>query len=315
MARDNPTILKKVCAGLDSIPFLRKRFGQRGMKRVFLLLLVLAACVAPAPAPVPESSASEAVPAGIENEARQVVCWDNSTVSAQEDCPQKPAKVVMEEPENAVPVVQPGRKYLEEAKTKFKGYAYLLEDRMVITLQNRSRHYFFRTALLENRQPVTDIYFDLENQTAVAYCNLDRESKMVSGNFDFERSQCKDFIDKPIEVEFSKAYVKGPLDYLEQYADREPLLVEDNIQTISIGGNSKSVQPSLHYLDSGRRTILRLDKRYHVPLKIEREGDKSVDFRDTFADVMVLDGKQFKIDASWVTYQNVSAAWSKASTK
>ena len=258
-----------------------------------------------APAPVAEQNTTVAAPV-------LFTCWDNSTVSDEASCPVKQAKVVMEEP---VQDLQPGREFLNEARSKFKGHAYLLSDRMVIVYQNRSRHFFSEIELVNNRQPITDIFFDLENQTAVGYCNIDRESDMEDGDFEFERSECKGFIDVAVPLEYAKVQVKGPLDYLEQYADRMPTRVENNIQTISIGGNSKSIQPSLHYDDAGKTVILRLDKRYHIPLKIEFGDGSSVDFRETYVDVMVLDGKQEKITPAWVTYQNVSDFWKKEGSK
>ncbi len=288
------------------------------MKKVLFIVLVLSLLVSCLPALPPSEEAKTPVsqPVVVENTSVQqqvlFTCWDNSTASDEASCPAKQTNVVLEPP---VKDVQPGRQFLNDARSKFKGHAYLLSDRMVIVYQNKSRHYFSDIELVENRQPITDIYFDLENQTAVGYCSLDRESDMEDGDFEFERSECKSFIDVAVPLDFKKVQVKGPLDYLEQYADRLPTRVEDNIQTISIGGNSKSIQPSLHYDDAGKSVILRLDKRYHVPLKIEYGDGSSVDFRETYVDVMVLDGKQEKITAAWVTYQNVSDFWKKEGSK
>ncbi|MBI4146636.1 hypothetical protein HY489_04850 [Candidatus Woesearchaeota archaeon] len=281
------------------------------MKRV-LLLLLLVACL---PAPVQEQvsqpvlekvETAEKVETPVEN---TVQCWDNSTAVSADGCPVKPTKVVVEQPQ------QPGRKYLEQARSEFDSYAFLLDDRMVIGHKNKTRQYYFKMTFLENRTPVTDVYVDLKERAAFAVCNIDRESDISGEGFEFERSECKRFLNVQIPVPFDKWVVKGPLEWLEEFADREPVLVEDNIQTISIGGNSKSIQPSLHYFVNGKRVVLRLDKRYHIPVKIEREGDKSVDFRETYFDVMVLEQKQQKITADWVTPKPVSEFWLKEGSK
>jgi len=198
------------------------------------------------------------------------------------------------------------QKYLDEARTKFSGFAYRLDDRMVVVFDNKARHYFYNIKLTKDKTPLTDIYVDLAANKAVGYCNLEREGRMVD-SFEYDRSSCKDYIDKPIDVAVSEDLIpKGPLEYMESYVNLEPILVEDNLQTISIGGNSKSIQPSVHFIVDGKRHVLRLDRKYHVPLKIDREGQQSIDFRDVYFDTMVLEGKQQKIDKSWVNYQPVS---------
>ncbi len=282
-----------------------------------LLLLLLASCVAQ-PYVQPGMNKTEVV------EKVFVQCWDGSTAESVEKCPpqEKAAEPevvkpeVVSKPEVAEPAVPIGRKLLEEAKTKFKSYAYLLDDRMVIVYGNKIRHLFLKLSLTEDRTPITDVFVDLDKNEAVAYCHIEREGRDILGDsFDLERSQCKNYIDKPVSVKFEKWVPKGPLDYLEEFADLEPILVENNIQTISISGNSKTIQPSLHYMVNGKRVILRIDRRYQVPIKIEVEGQQAVDFRETYFDVMVLYEKQQKIDQSWVEYVPVSDYWKAAATK
>ncbi len=284
------------------------------MKRWVLVLLLLAACVS-----------QPYVQPGIENKTEivekvVVQCWDGSTAESADRCPPQPAAEPTKAPEVTVeqaPATVPiARKLLAEAQSKFTGHAYLLADRMVIVYGNKIRHLFLRLSDLDHRTPITDVYVDLDKRTAVAYCSVEREGKDMSGDsFDWQRSQCKDFVDKEIPVPFDKWVPKGPLEYLKDFADLEPILVENNIQTISIGGNSKTIQPSLHYMIDGKRVILRIDRRYQVPLKIEFEGQQPIDFRDAFFDVMVIEGKQLKIDKSWVEYQPVSEYWTKAPSK
>jgi len=280
------------------------------MKRWVLLLLLLASCVAQ-PYVQPTSQPEEKIV-----EKVLVQCWDGSTAESVDKCPAKveekepealpPTKVIVEEPPAAVPIA---KKLLADAQTKFKGYAYVLEDQMVIVYGNKLRHLFLEVSQLDDRTPITDVFVDLEKREAIAYCNIEREGKILDDAFDYERSRCKDYVDKPISVPFDKWVPKGPFEYLEEFADVEPVLVENNLQTISIGGNSKSIQPSLHYMVDGKRVILRIDRRYQVPIKVEIEGQQSVDFRDTYFDVMVLYGGQQKIDQTWVEYAPVSEYW------
>jgi len=278
------------------------------MRKWVLILLLLASCVA-----------QPYVQPGIPNKTEEKIvekvliqCWDGSTVEFVEQCPPKveekaPAEVVVESAPETIPIA---KKMLAEAKSKFTSFAYLLDDRMIIVYDNKIRHLFLKMSQLEDRTPITDIFMDLSTREAVAYCNVEREGKdILQDSFDWERSRCKDYIDKPISVPFDKWLPKGPLEYLEDFSALEPILVENNVQTISIGGNQKTIQPSLHYMINGRRVVLRIDRRYQVPLKIEREGDTSIDFRDAYFDVMVLSGKQQKIDQSWVEYQSVSEYW------
>jgi len=295
--------------------FICGLFSSSVMKRVtLLLLLLLASCVA-----------QPYVQPGVENKteviATVVQCWDNSTAVSVEQCPIKeekkiegkiPAKIIVEQPPETVTIA---KKLLADAKGKFTTYAYLLEDRMVIVAGNKMRHYFFRLSE-DNGTMITDVFVDLDKKEAVAYCNVERESRDIAGDsFDWERSKCRDFIDKPIPVSFDKWKTKGPLDYLEDFAAIEPVLVENNIQTISIGGSDKTIQPSIHYDVNGQKTILRIDKRYQVPIKIEHEGERSIDFRETFFDVMVIGGKQFKITPDWLEYKPVAEYWKKAPSK
>ncbi len=288
------------------------------MKKWVLLLVLLVSCVSQ---PYVQPTANATVEKVVEKV--MVQCWDNSTADSVDKCPPKVeetpvaakpvTKVIVEEPPAQMQV---GRKLLEEAKTRFKVYAYVLSDRMVIVYENKLRHLFFRPYDLDLHTPITDVFVDLDKKEAVAYCNVEREGRDMSGDtFDWDRSKCRLYVDKEIPVPFEKWVTKGPIDYLTEFADIVPILVEDNVQTVSIGGNQKTIQPSLHYRVDGKRVVLRIDKRYKVPIKIEREGEQSIDFRDTFFDVMVLNEQQFKITPEWVTYQPVSEYWKKEPSK
>lgn len=284
---------------------------------MFLLLVACLPQQAPPAQPVQEKIVEKVV----------VQCWDGSTADSLDKCPPKQeeknleaTKEVIITSETPVPTVVSGeiaQKLLDNIKSKFTGMAYLLADRIVIKYKNKVRHYFLRMSETENGTPLTDVYLDLDKKTAVGYCNVEREGRDMAGDsFDWGRSKCKDYIDKPIPLDFNKwQSQKGPIEWLEDFAPLKPALVENNLQTISIGGNSKSIQPSLHYMIDGKRVILRIDKRYGVPIKIEFEGDRSVDFRDTYFDTMIIGGKQFRIDESWVEYKPVSEYWLKAPSK
>ncbi|HLF54439.1 MAG TPA: hypothetical protein VI612_01840 [Candidatus Nanoarchaeia archaeon] len=280
------------------------------MKQLFLLLLLLIACV-PA-VPVQENvTVEQPKPQIVKEVVEKVVvqCWDGSTAESLEQCPPEKKEVVVA-PETG----EIGQQLLTEARKKFTGLAYLLDDRVVIIYGNKVRHYFLKLYELDGN-PITDVFVDLDKKEAVAYCNIEREGRLLEKSFDYERSRCKDYIDKPISTSFEKWTHKGPIEWLEEFADQKPILVEDNIQTISIGGNSKTIQPSLHYMVDGKRVILRIDRRYGVPVKIEIEGEHSIDFRETYFDVMVLNAKQEKIDQSWIEYQPVSEYWLQGVSK
>lgn len=270
------------------------------------MLIVLAACAAPEVSVEPEVEEEPKVPEKIIEERVVVQCWDDSTAESLEDCPPKPEETPKQE--ESIP---PAKKLLAEARTLFESHAYLTDDKIVIIHDGKVRHYFLKMWQLGNRTPITDVYVDLDKNEAYAYCNIEREADLMDNAFDYERSRCKGYINSAFEVNAEEWRPNGPIQYLERFANNEPILVEDNVQTINIGGNSKTIQPSLHYMEDGKRVILRIDKRYKVPLKVEREGEKSIDFRDAFFDKLVINGKQFTIDESWVTYEPVSEYWLK----
>lgn len=285
------------------------------MKKVLLLLLplLLVACAQTPPETTSVSNVSNVSESSnaIQNEtvpAPLVQCPDGVFVSSVADC--EDHKVVEPVQDNKTIA----RTLLEEARGKFSSYAYVIDDAIIIQYGNKSRYYYLELATIDT-VPVTDIYVDKEAKTAVAYCNIDRESRLSDASFDYERSKCKDYLDAPINLSFEQWNPKGPIDFLEQFENDTPVLMEDNLLTMSIGGNSKTIQPSLHYEKDGKDVILRIDKRYRVPAKVEIEGEKPIDFRDAYFDLMVIEGKQERITADWVSYQNVSAYWLKGNSK
>lgn len=271
-----------------------------------LLLLLLVACAAPVvetqPKPIETPIVNETPVDEAAASCAAILCPTNTYCENAKCIPIEAPAI-----DTSAPIA---KQFLDEARSKFSGFAYVSEDRMVITYLNKSRHYFFKVAEIE-KTPLTDIYVDLLTKTAVGYCSVEREARMMD-SFELERSKCKDYIDKPISLTFSEQLIPaGPLEYLERFADKTPSRIEDNVQTISIGGNSKTIQPTLHYVVDGKNVVMNIDRRYKVPLKVRIDGEQSVDFRDVYFDVMILEEKQQKIDTSWVTYQNVSDYWLK----
>ncbi len=287
------------------------------MKKVIfalLVLLLLASCF-PNPSVTGnvvvdvENSVSNSNSSNISAKAEPVLiqCFDGSFVDDVSACPKSEIRK-----ETAGRTI--AQDLLEQANEKFSSYAFVVKDAVVINHGNKSRYMFDKLSKIDE-VPVTDVFVDKEKKTAVAYCNIDREARLSQTSFDYERSKCRHYLDVPINVSFEKWVPAGPLEFLERFENETPVLFENSTLTMSIGGNSKTIQPSLHYVVNGARVILRIDKRYLVPARIEFENASPVDFRDTDFDLMVVDGKQQRITKEWVVYQNVSEYWLKGNTK
>lgn len=279
-------------------------------KAGFLVLLLLASCF---PNPSITGDVVVDIPSNVTNLTNLtnktetlIQCADGSFVDFISKC-EKIVKTEIKE----IPVA---RSLLEQSREKFSSYAYLIGDALVINHGNKTRYMFNRLSKA-GETPITDVFVSKDNKTAVAFCNIDREAKFSEGSFDYERSKCRHYLDVPIEVSFEEWAPRGPLEFLEKFENETPFLYENSTLTMSIGGNSKTIQPSLHYDVAGARVILRVDKRYLVPARIEFENESPIDFRDTYFDLMVVDGKQQKITRDWVVYQNVSEYWLKGNSK
>lgn len=296
--------------------FIRLAYAQKNMKKVMLVVLasflLLASCAPRAQVQETVSNSSSIV---LQNEtsanlspvdAPLIQCPDGIFVSSIKECDSH--AVILSVNDTFAHML------LEQSHGKFSNYAYLVDDALIIVSGNRSRYYFSQLSSVEGI-PITDVYVDRSAKTAVAYCNIDREAHLSPTSFDYERSKCKGYLDAELNVSFEAWDPKGPIDFLEEFENETPILVEDNLLTISIGGNSKTIQPSLHYEKNGKEVILRIDKRYNIPAKVEIEGQPPIDFRDTYFDLMIVEGKQQRITPDWVTYQNVSAYWLKGNSK
>ncbi len=276
------------------------------MKWGILVLLLLVACAQPAVQPPVAEKVVEVV------EKVVVQCWDGSTASSVEQCPKKEEKIIAKEvvaPEPKVEVVVPiGRQLLSKAQ-EHAGYAYELEDRFVLVSGDKSRHLLLDVIFID-RVPISDVFVDSAGRTATAYCHLEHEAQMMGNKFTWTQSDCKHFVDKASSMQFKDWELKGPLDYLEDFADVAPDFVEDNVQTINSDGVPKTVQPSLHYIVDGVRVVLHIDQRQQVPVQVEIQGQQPISFRNVFFTTVPLYGKEEKI-ADLLEYKPVSQDWLK----
>jgi hypothetical protein len=103
---------------------------------------------------------------------------------------------------------------------------------------------------------------------------------------------------------------KGPLDYLADFADVEPVFVEKGIQSVTSLSVPKTVQPSLHYDVNGVRVVLHIEQRTQVPIQVEIEGQQPVSFKNVYFDAVPLYGESKNI-ADLMDYVPVSQAWLK----
>lgn len=279
------------------------------MKWVVLLLLLFAACAQPAVQPAPTMQ-----PVVEERIVEKVIvqCWDGSTASSVEQCPQKDERIIANEvvaPEpQAVESVAIGRQLLAQAQ-KYDGYAYELEDRFVLVSGGKARHMFLKVIFID-RVPITDVFVDSVSNTAVAYCNVEHEAQMLGNQFTWSQSNCKHFVNNETSMQYEDWTSKGPLNYLEDFADVVPDFVEDGVQTLNSAGVPKTVQPSLHYLVDGVRVVLHIDQRRQVPIQVEIQGQQPISFRNVFFTNVPLYGKEEKI-AGLLEYKSVSQEWLK----
>lgn len=277
------------------------------MKWVVLLLLLFTACVQPAVQPVPTVQ-----PAVEEKIVEKIVvqCWDGSAASSVEQCPQKEEKIIAKEvvaPEpQVVEAVPIGRQLLAQAQAH-DGYAYEIEDRLVLVSGDKVRHVLSKVVFID-RKPFTDVFVDLTGKTAVAYCDIEHEAQILGNAFTWSDVECKNFIDKSTSLPFEDWGPKGPLDYLADFAGVKPDFVEEGVQTVSIWGSPRIVQPSLHYSIGGVRVVLHIDQRSQVPIQIEIQGQQPISFRNVYFDSVPLFGKQEKI-AGLLVHKPVSQEW------
>ena len=275
------------------------------------MLILLVACAQPPAQPL---KTEEKV---VVMEKVVVQCWDGSTASSLENCPPKEEKIMAKEVVASEPkaagAVHMARQLLTEAQ-KHAGYAYELEDRFVLVSGDRARHLFSEKLIFVERRPYSDVFVDLAGKTAIAYCNVEHEEQMLGNAFTWAVSDCKHFIDNSTLMPFEKWVPKGPLDYLEDFADVEPDFVEEADQTVSIAGAPKTIRPSIHYVVNGVRVVLRIDERNQVPIQVEIQGQQPISFRNVYFDNVPLYGGQEKI-TDLLDYKPVSQVWLKANAQ
>ena len=277
------------------------------MKGWVLLLILLAACAQPA---VQQVATEEKVVEVVEKVVVQ--CWDGSSASSLNECPLKEEKILAKEvvaPEQKVVASVPiGRQLLDKAQAH-AGYSYELEDSHVLVSGDKARHLFLKVIFIE-RKPITDVFVDLTSKKAVAYCNVEREEQILGKAFTWDVSDCKHYIDGGIEVPFEDWKPKGPLDYLADFADAEPVFVEEAVQGVTALSVPKTVQPSLHYEANGARVVLHIEQRTQVPIQIEIQGQQPISFKNVYFDNIPLYGGQEKI-VDFMDYKPVSQEWLK----
>jgi hypothetical protein len=118
------------------------------------------------------------------------------------------------------------------------------------------------------RTHITDIFIDRTRSEAIAYCDPRTEEEIV-GEFNADRSKCIKLIDIQLPLDYKEYNPELPEDWLQKYLNKEPMRVEDTDQFIKLPSGWKTVNPVLHFQDGGKTTILRLDGKTGLPLKIE----------------------------------------------
>jgi len=154
----------------------------------------------------------------------------------------------------------------------------------------------------------------LTNKKAVAYCHIEHEEQILGKAFTWDVSDCKHYIDKGIAVPFEDWKPEGPLDYLVNFADVEPVFVEEGVQSVTSLSVPKTVQPSLHYDANGVRVVLHIEQRSQVPIQVEIQGQQPVSFKNVYFDNLLLYGVQEKI-ADNMEYRPVSQEWLKVNAQ
>jgi len=204
-------------------------------------------------------------------------CLDNDANSiCDRDEPQKPAEPVVSKTEEA-PAVE-GSAAITEAIAKFEqgvsSYSYKLgdtqhyvvDDLIHIELDKAKELGFKINETI--RVHITDIFVDRTTKDAVGYCDPRSEERIV-GEFNADRSKCIKLIDMPFELDYKEHNPTLPEDWLYQYKDRTPALVEEADQYVKEPSGWKAVNPVVHFLEGKNTIILRLDIKTGLPLRVE----------------------------------------------
>ncbi|MBW3019250.1 hypothetical protein KY329_03635 [Candidatus Woesearchaeota archaeon] len=238
------------------------------IKAVVLLMVVLAACAA-------EQQAEPLTCNAPYFEYKSGECCldanSNRVCDADEVMPvEQEIQVISPEPT----IMQ---QFLEDAPTKYAFHNF--KTGLVLVVGDKRR------AIME---PVetgsTSIYWDLAEQRAWTVCDSDVEYAILGRRYDAEVARCT-----PGQVDVrelnrneyleSLDIADGPIDWMLRYKDREPTTVDTQMQQI----NYRSITPIVYYDEpDGSMTIIKFDKYYKVPVRIERvkrsngEVDKTV---------------------------------------
>lgn len=84
-------------------------------------------------------------------------------------------------------------------------------------------------------------------------------------------------------------YPTGPVDWMEKYKNKKPTKIEETTQTFRIESRDYTSDLALHFKnDDGTITVLRFDKKYHVPLVVE-----------TFSGSIMINKLRYYYDIRW----------------
>lgn len=225
---------------------------------VLIFLVLLAACAAPQ-APV-EAPVVESEPEIVEEEAPEPTLIEIN----------KTPEPVPEPVEEELGVVEALLYSIEQNITSYsffsgKTQVFVLGDKMHILLDDFVELDFDTNG---TRSFLTNAFLDLSTKTAVGYCDV-RQEEEILGSFKADRSKCIKLINIPINVSFDDVYVKTPIDWLQEFKDTEPSIVETADQYVKQPTGWFTISPVLHYKLPEKSVIIRVDKKTKLPAKIE----------------------------------------------
>lgn len=169
---------------------------------------------------------------------------------------------------------------LHSIRTNITSYSFFVGKTQVFVLENKMRVLFgdfvelpFETN--NSRTFLTDAYINLSSRTAVGYCDVRREERIL-GSFNADRSKCLKLANIPINVSFEQVYAKTPVDWLEEYQHSKPTIIETTDQYLKQPTGWFTINPVIHYEFTDKTVIMRIDKKTRMPVRIEIVEDDKV---------------------------------------
>lgn len=145
--------------------------------------------------------------------------------------------------------------YVESPETMPEHTYYVSRDKMRIDLEERVK--------LSKTESYDNVYLDLVDETAVAYCEY------------MDRTICPDR-DKAYEVEFEDYYIETPFDWVAKITGAE---LTGRSQTME---NRNAIE--VEFEVDGESGTMFVDSFFGIPMKITM-GDKSYEFRNLFTQI------------------------------